>query len=67
MSLRPELHDRESLSRGYRTRLGYGDAMEGLPMFSADRSYVAGYERGRTDAVSDKRCGTPRGISEAQA
>jgi hypothetical protein len=36
----------ELLSRGYKERLGYGDAIAGLPMFSSDRAYVAGYEKG---------------------
>jgi hypothetical protein len=34
------------LSRGYRKRQGYGDAMEGLPRFSSDRSYNDGYDIG---------------------
>jgi hypothetical protein len=50
MSLRPPLPDYTGLSCGYRKRLGYGDAMEGLPRFSSDRYYRDGYELGRADA-----------------
>lgn len=52
MSMRPEISGSENLSRGYRTRQGYGDAIKGLPQFSSDQSYIAGYERGREDAQS---------------
>lgn len=37
------------LSRGYRKRQGYGDALAGLPQFSSDRNYLEGYELGTED------------------
>lgn len=56
MSFRPQLHDMETLSRGYKARLGYGDGLAGLPPFSADRSYIAGYERALADVRSEPGC-----------
>lgn len=50
MPLRPEiLSGSRLLSRGYRKRQGYGDAMDGLPQFSSDRNYLEGYDFGIED------------------
>ncbi|MCS4089793.1 hypothetical protein [Rhizobium sp. BK176] len=50
MSCRPPLPNYDGLSRGYKKRLGYGDAMDDRPMFSSDRFYREGYEQGKLDA-----------------
>ena len=49
VTLRPEIPNLEQLSRGYKARLGYGDALNGLPSFYTYRSYIDGYKRGLTD------------------
>jgi hypothetical protein len=49
MALRPEIPNLERLSRGYKVRMGYGDALNGLPRFYTDTSYIDGYERGLAD------------------
>lgn len=48
--MRPEiLSGSPLLSRGYRKRQGYGDALAGLPQFSSDRNYLEGYDLGIED------------------
>ena len=55
MAKRPALSGFDDVSRGFRARQGFSDAKAGLPLFSADRSYVEGYRRGLDEAVSDPR------------
>ena len=50
--LRPPFAGDKQMSKGFRARQGFGDAMAGLPWFSADRSYQAGYARGLEERKS---------------